>query len=39
VRGAVQLAGFEVLAEYADFDPSPQAYGREQVWLARRPMG
>lgn len=37
MRYLLELTGFEVEAEYGDFVGSPPAYGREQVWLARRP--
>lgn len=33
----LELTGFEVVAQYSDFARSPPAYGREQVWVARRP--
>ncbi len=36
MRYLLELTGFEVLAEYSDFNESPPAYGREQVWMARR---
>lgn len=36
MRYLLELCGFEVLAEYSDFAGSPPAYGREQVWVARR---
>jgi SAM-dependent methyltransferase len=39
MRYLLELCGFEVEAEYSDFDGSPPAYGREQVWVARRPLG
>lgn len=29
------LAGFEVVAEYSDYDRSPPAYAAEQIWVAR----
>lgn len=32
----LELSGFEVVAEYSDFDRSPPAYGKEQIWIARR---
>jgi SAM-dependent methyltransferase len=38
MRYLLELCGFEVEAEYSDFDRSPPAYGREQVWVARRPL-
>ncbi|MBA3778057.1 MAG: hypothetical protein H0X16_01885 [Chloroflexi bacterium] len=37
IRYLLELCGFEVVAEYADFQGAPPAYGREQVWVARRP--
>lgn len=37
MRHLLELAGLDVVAEYADFAGSPPAYGREQVWVARRP--
>lgn len=36
MRHVLELSGFEVVAEYSDFAGSPPAYGREQVWVARR---
>lgn len=36
-RYLLELAGFEVEAEYSDFRWSPPAVGREQVWVARKP--
>lgn len=33
----LRLAGFEIVAEYSDFDRSPPAYGNEQIWVVRRP--
>lgn len=33
----LHLAGFDIVAEYSDFDRSPPAYGHEQIWVARRP--
>jgi hypothetical protein len=36
MRYLLELAGFEVEAEYSDFHRSPPAYAAEQVWLARR---
>lgn len=32
----LELCGFAPLAEYSDYERSPPAYGREQIWLARR---
>ena len=37
MRYLLELAGLEVLAEYSDYFKSPPAYGKEQVWLARKP--
>lgn len=37
MRYLLELAGFEVLAEYSDYFKSPPAYGKEQVWVARKP--
>jgi SAM-dependent methyltransferase len=31
----LELAGFEVVDHYSDFDRAPPAYGREQIWVAR----
>lgn len=39
MRHLLELAGFEVEAEYSDFHRSPPRYGAEQIWLARRPAG
>ncbi len=36
MRYLLELCGFEVLAEYSDFDKSPPTYGQEQVWVARK---
>ena len=36
MRYLLELAGLTVEAEYSDFDESPPAYGKEQIWLARR---
>jgi SAM-dependent methyltransferase len=32
----LELARFDVIAEYSDFSGLPPAYGREQIWVARR---
>jgi len=37
MRYLLELCGFEIEAEYSDFKQSPPAYGREQVWIAKRP--
>lgn len=38
MRYLLELCGFEVLAEYSDFEKSPPAYGKEQVWVATKPV-
>jgi ubiquinone/menaquinone biosynthesis C-methylase UbiE len=35
MRHLLRLADFVVEAEYSDFDGSPPAYGKEQIWVAR----
>ncbi len=37
MRYLLELCGFEVEAEYSDYVKSPPAYGKEQVWVARKP--
>ena len=37
MRYLLELCGFEIEAELSDFEGSPPAYGREQIWVARRP--
>lgn len=37
MRYLLELSGFEVEVEYSDFKGSPPTYGREQIWVARRP--
>ena len=37
MRYLLELSGLDVVAEYSDFEGSPPAYGKEQVWVARRP--
>lgn len=37
MRYLLELAGFEVVAEYSDYFKSPPAYGKEQIWVARKP--
>jgi SAM-dependent methyltransferase len=32
----LELTSFEVVEQYADFEGAPPAYGREQLWVARR---
>jgi SAM-dependent methyltransferase len=32
-----ELSGFEVVEQYSDFDRSPPAYGKRQIWVVRRP--
>ncbi len=36
MRYLFELEGYEILAEYSDFAKSPPAYGKEQIWLARK---
>lgn len=36
MRYLLELCGFDVEAEYSDFQKSPPAYGSEQVWVAKR---
>jgi SAM-dependent methyltransferase len=36
MRYLLELTGFEVEAEYSDFEGSSGAYGQEQLWVARR---
>lgn len=36
MRHLLQLAGFAIEAEFSDFSGSLPAYGKEQIWLARR---
>ena len=31
-----ELSGFEVIAQYSDFERSPPAYGNRQIWVVRR---
>ncbi len=38
-RHLLRLAGFEIVAEYSDFDRSPPAYGLEQIWVVRSAQG
>ncbi|MFH1679243.1 MAG: class I SAM-dependent methyltransferase [Candidatus Eisenbacteria bacterium] len=35
MRHLLELCGFEVEAEFSDFEGSPPAYGKEQIWVAR----
>jgi hypothetical protein len=35
-RNLLELSGFEPVAEYSDYAKSAPAYGREQIWVARR---
>lgn len=37
MRYLLEIAGFEVVAEYSDFFKAPPAYGKEQIWVARKP--
>jgi hypothetical protein len=34
MRYLLELTGFKVLSEYADFKGSPPRYGAEQVWVS-----
>ncbi|HEU4630625.1 MAG TPA: class I SAM-dependent methyltransferase [Gemmatimonadaceae bacterium] len=36
MRHLLELCGFALEAEYSDFTGAPPAYGREQIWVARR---
>jgi len=36
MRYLLELSGFDVEAEYSDYEGAPPAYGREQIWVARR---
>ena len=36
MRHLLVRAGFEPVAEYSDYAGSPPAYGKEQIWVARR---
>jgi SAM-dependent methyltransferase len=38
MRHLLELAGFRSIVEYSDFQRSPAAYGREQVWVCERPL-
>ena len=37
MRYLLELAGFEVVAGYSDYFKAPPAYGKEQIWVARKP--
>jgi hypothetical protein len=37
MRHLLRISGFVDLSEYSDFQRSPPAYGREQIWVAHRP--
>jgi SAM-dependent methyltransferase len=39
MRYLLEVAGFEVEAEYSDFRGSPPKYAAEQIWVARRLAG
>jgi len=39
MRHLLERSGFDPLAEYSDYAKSPPAYGREQIWVARRTSG
>ena len=36
LRHLLELEGFEPLSEASDYAGSPPAYGREQIWVARK---
>lgn len=36
MRYLLELSGFTVLAEYSNFKSAPPAYGKEQIWVARK---
>ena len=36
MRHLLELCAFEVEGEFSDFQGGPPAYGREQIWVARR---
>ena len=36
LRYLLELTSFEDIVEYGDYSGSPPAYGREQIWVARR---
>lgn len=36
MRHLLELCGFTIEGEYSDFTGAPPAYGREQIWVARR---
>ncbi len=36
MRYLLELAGFEDIQEYSDYHRSPPAYGKEQVWVAKK---
>lgn len=36
MRYLLELSGFDIEAEYSNFEGTPPAYGGEQVWVARR---
>jgi ubiquinone/menaquinone biosynthesis C-methylase UbiE len=38
LRHLFALSGFSVEAEYSNFDGSPPAYGRDQIWILRKPL-
>jgi hypothetical protein len=39
MRYLLEMAGFDVVAEYSDYHKSPPDYGKEQIWLALSPRG
>jgi hypothetical protein len=36
MRHLLVLAGFAFESEFSDFAGAPPAYGKEQIWIARR---
>ncbi len=36
MRYLFELCGFEIVDEFSDFSGAPPAYGKEQIWVARR---
>ena len=37
MRDLIQRCGFEIEAQFSDFDGAPPGHGAEQIWVARRP--
>ena len=36
MRYLLELCGFEIEAEYSDYAGAAPAYGKEQIWVARK---